>query len=326
MYSSPTTVDSSARRPTDDVEHGERDQLAASVLRGLSRSLRGQFALEPLGAFGYGLLTFGLLPLFRLRQQFRAYQALEAQQIWHAAEWLRTRSGGEESAWLADDAKRLRQPRRRGLWALVTLCALASIALFIPPLGEWHGLREVYERTYRFLRIPAPARDQVVLAQFLLWNVALSLGYLLHWLNVALHVKQMQSLVERFNLVARREGVLPIDRPEQDAGLTIGWIIGAAACSTLGAFWAIPLALAGARQGRYINHASAQLRAELLDRLRTMLAMRRPAVAVPHYPLHDRRCGNVLCRALLRAGADFCPRCGAAVATTSRTAPTSQVA
>ena len=308
------------------VAHGERDQLAASVLRGLSRSLRGQFSMTPLGALGFGLLTLGLLPLFRLRRQFRAYRALEAQQTWHAAEWLRTRSGGTPSEALANEAKALRRPQRPWMWIIMTLCAFASIALFVPPLGEWHGVSDVVDRTYRLLRTPAIDRDPTVLTQFMFWNMALGAAYLLQWLDVALHLRKMRALAERFDAVAVREGVEPIDQPEQELGLSIPWIVGAAASCAFGAFWAIPLALAGASQRRYIDGTSAVLRAQMLERLRTMLEMRRPAVAVPNYPLHDRRCENVLCRALLRAGATFCPRCGAAVNGAAGTKRDNQVA
>jgi hypothetical protein len=71
------------------------------------------------------------------------------------------------------------------------------------------------------------------------------------------------------------------------------------------------MALAGAAQRRYINGTSTRVRAEMLERVRAMLQQRRPAVAVPNFAIHSRRCGNGLCQATLRASARFCPRCGA---------------
>src|SRR2546430_9639951 len=73
------------------------------------------------------------------------------------------------------------------------------------------------------------------------------------------------------------------------------------------------MALAGASQRRYINVTGQQLRGQLVGRIRTMLLNRRPAVAVPNYVLHGRRCENGLCRATLPAGAQVCPRCGSAL-------------
>src|SRR5690242_6983876 len=92
---------------------GETDHLAAGVLRALGRSYRNQFSLAPSQAFWLGLLTFGLLPLFRLARQFSDYVTFEKQQLWHLAEWLRVRRGGEEAVALQSQLNRIR-PRRFG--------------------------------------------------------------------------------------------------------------------------------------------------------------------------------------------------------------------
>ena len=309
-----------------DRGHGdESDQLAASVMRSLTRSFRNQFSMNPVRAMALGAITFGLVPVFQLRRQFAGYIAYEAQQLWHLAEWLRTRSGGDEAAGLAEHARRMRHvDRSGGLWAVVTICVIAAFVLFVPPLGEFNGIGGMVDLTYRFLRSPRAWGSPTAAAQFVVWNVGLSLAFLAHWLRVRLHVAEMGELVDRFNAVARREGVAPIDRPTQGLGLEGAWLVGAAVLTMLGAVWAVPLALAGASQRRYINETAGRMRSQVLERMRLILLNRRPAVAVPNYLLHDRRCGNALCRALLRAGAAFCQRCGAsaggAAATTAASA------
>ena len=99
-----------------------------------------------------------------------------------------------------------------------------------------------------------------------------------------------------------------------EAGVEPGWWWTAGILSWFGALWSIPMAFAGAAQRRYVNGTSARVRAEMLERVRAMLQQHRPAVAVPNFTLHGRRCENHLCRTTLRAGARFCPRCGTSAA------------
>ena len=113
--------------------------------------------------------------------------------------------------------------------------------------------------------------------------------------------------------VAVRERVPPIADPPFDFGINGGWIVGPGLLAWLGgALWAVPMALAGATQRRYINRTATRTRGELLDRARTMIAQQRPPVAVPSYVIHGRRCDNDRCRAAIKAGARFCSRCGTA--------------
>lgn len=285
------------------------DQLGASVLQSLTRSLRGRFSLSAVQAIGLGLLTFGLLPLLRLHRDLRSYGAFESQQMWHAAEWVRIRNGGQDASALAEHAGRMRDRSGDVFFTATSLLALAAAAftLFLT-MGDHPAWRALIERTYA-VRSAASMTPAVAMG-FIAWNIGVGAAYILHWLRVRIQVKRLRGLADRFNAVALRDDITPLSEPQQRLGLTIAWIIGAAVSCAVGAFWAIPMALAGASQRVYINETSGQLRTELLERLQAMLSKQRPAVAVPHYTIEDRRCPNALCLAPLRVGARFCPRCG----------------
>jgi hypothetical protein len=288
-----------------DAGAGETDHLAASVLRSLGRSFRDQFSLTSADAAITGLLTFGLLPLWKLHRQFRDYITFEKQQLWHLAEWLRVRRGGEETLALHEA---LRKHRTSIFLSLVKFCGAAAFiaAVFVEMHGRFR-LRGLIDETYKLNWV----RDWPGHTIWVAWIAGLGIAYAAHWLQVILHERRLERFADKFNKVALREGVAPIADPPFDLGINTGWIIGAGLLAWLGgALWAIPMALAGAVQRRYINRTATRTRGELLDRARTMIAQQRPAVAVPNYAIHGRRCDNPRCRAAIKAGARFCSRCG----------------
>jgi hypothetical protein len=81
-------------------------------------------------------------------------------------------------------------------------------------------------------------------------------------------------------------------------------------CSA-GAYWGVPLMLAGAVQRRYISRTSARVRAEAADRVRTILLLRRPVMRVPPFARPTILCRTPNCRAPIPMLANFCARCGA---------------
>jgi hypothetical protein len=283
----------------------ETDHLAASVLRSLGRSFKDQFSLPAADAAIIGLLTFGILPLWKLHRKFRDYITFEKQQLWHLAEWLRVRRGGDESLALHDA---LRKHRTSFFLSLVKFLGIA--AFVVVAMAELNGrfqLRGLIDQTYRANWVRYWDRYEVWMA----WVAGLSIAYGAHWLQVILHERRLEKFAERFNKVAVREGVAPIADPPFDLGLNGGWIIAGALLAWLGgALWAIPMVLACAVQRRYINRTATRTRGELLDRARSMIAQQRPAVAVPNYVIHGRRCDNPRCLAPIKAGARFCSRCG----------------
>ena len=284
--------------------HPQTDHLATSVMRSLSRTQHDRFSLSPMRAALLGVLTFGLVPLWQLRKQFRNYVAMEKQQLWHLAEWLRNRRGGEHAQAVADAVTTIQW--RRGLSAIGTASLVAVMVGLIYLLRSGHSYRELIRLAFDE---HATRRE---LSMFLAWNVLLFIGFASHWLQIRLHVNDLQRVAQRMNELAKRENVAPIAIPRMELQNLTPWIIAAIVMAFFGGIWAVPMALAAASQRTYVNDVSSRLRTELLERLRAMMMQNRPAVAMPTYTIHGRRCGNDLCRALLPVGAEYCPRCGSA--------------
>jgi hypothetical protein len=291
----------------DPAAGGETDHLAASVLRSLARSFRDQFSLSAGQASINGLLTFGLLPLWRLSGQFRNYIVFERQQFWHVAEWLRVRRGGDDAIAMHDAIRKLKPGAFLNIGKF--LGTFVFIATVFADLGNRFNLSRVIGETYRVNWLRYGVDEPIWCA----WVIGLGFAFFMHLIQVALHRRRVERVVDRFNRVATREGVSPIDTPDFDFGLNTGWLLGPGLLVWLGgALWAIPMALAGASQRRYINRTATRVRAEMLDRVRTMIAQQRPAVAVPNYVIHGRRCDQPRCQAPLKAGSRYCSRCGLA--------------
>ena len=294
-----------AQSPEHLLDHPESDVLGTSVLRTLSRSYRNQFSMGPVRAGLLALFTFGVAPLWRMRSAFRGFVTLEKQQLWHLGEWLRNRRGGEEASAVADAISRLRL--RQGISSLTTICLIAVTFGLIVVLTQSGGVHAIVARTCQFT---TTGRDPKF---FVFWLITLCAGYTLHLIQICLHTQDIKKFAVRFNALAAREGVAPIVSPAAPVGMSVPWLILAILFLFKGALWAVPMAIACVAQRRYINETSLAFREQLLDRMRAMLHQRKPAVAVPSFVIHGRRCGNVLCRATLPAGARFCTRCGAAV-------------
>jgi hypothetical protein len=298
-------------QPHDD--NAATDHLADSVLRSLGRSFRNQFSLSPAKATAMGLITFGLWPFWQLSRQFADYVTFERQQFWHLAEWLRVRRGGDEAIALHEAVKNLKRSR-----ALKTVASL-GIALFIMAVcSELNGRFSIHSligATYHGRQVRSMSYHV-----WPAWVVGLSVAYLCHVGQIALHHYRLKQFAERFNKVAEREGVAPIASPTPSKNVDLKWIMPAALFTWLGAGWGLPMALAGVLQRGYINETATHFRAALLDRARAMIQQQRPAVAVPSYVIHGRRCDNPLCRTALKAGARFCSRCGASAGLISEVA------
>ncbi len=289
----------------------EPDQLGASVLRTLSRSYRNQFSTSAIRSGFLGLLTLGIWPLARLRRQFRNYVLFERQQNWHLAEWVRTRFGGEEANAFADATRALHYSRL--LQWFSTLCVIAVILFVIQPLDlkfDDGGINRVLDRTFGFLHLPASNYADDILPWFILWNVAMGLGYMTHWMQVRRYRRRAARTMTRFEAVVRREGVTATLPPRMITLPDFRWGAIGLILAAFGGFWAIPMAFAGAAQRRYIDVASATARAKLLEAVRAMQQQQRSTASLATYTMHGRRCDTELCRAPLPSGAKFCPRCG----------------
>jgi hypothetical protein len=299
---------------TKPHEHtGETDHLAAAVLRSLGRSFQNQFSIPAGKAIGLGLVTFGLWPIWQLNRQFRDYVTFERQQLWHLAEWLRVRRGGEDSLSLHDSLKQMRLNAGLKVLAWMGVAAFVLVAFLL--LNENFSVKALLEAT--FFRNRAPWLHREVWAA---WVGGLSLAYVSHAAQVALHHHRLEAFLERFNRVAVREGVAPLESPRLHTGLHPRWLPAAALAIWGGIIWAVPMVLAAGMQRAYINETATRFRAGLLDRAREMIQQQRPAVAVPSYVIHGKRCENPRCKATLKAGARYCSRCGASAGLISEVA------
>lgn len=284
----------------------QTDHLAAAVMRALSRSFMRHFSIRPGRAFGLGLVTFGIWPIAKLSRQFRDYVTFEKQQLWHLAEWLRLRRGGDDALALHDDLKSI-QPNG-ALRVLPMLCAAITCYLVFVQLSGHFSVNRLIHETWQLRRpwFGGGAPD----SSWKFWIVGLSVAYLLHVLRVALHHFAMRRFVERLNRLLAREQIPPVVMPAMGTGMSIGWWAAGLGLSAFGGLWGIPMALAAAMHRQYISSTAITIRAEMLASVRAMLQQNRPAVAVPNYVIHGLRCANPLCRAGLRVGAGFCTRCG----------------
>lgn len=285
------------------------DQLAAAVLRSLGRSHRNHLSLSPVRAGVLALLTFGVAPLLKLTRQFRNFVTLEHQQFWHLSEWVRTRTGSDEARELAEATRRIRFREGLVAWINTTLVMVGLIVFVV--IQDRFSLSTLIDGTYRYRGLWPGFYAERLAIVFAAWNVGIGLAYALHWLQVRLHGRDVARFAEAFNRVARREGVEELRPWRLDAGLDFGWIMAAVLLCAAGAWWSIPMALAGAGQREYINVAGQHLRTGLVERVSTMLLLRRPPVPVPAITIAGQRCPNDLCKAPLRAAAAFCARCGA---------------
>jgi hypothetical protein len=287
----------------------EGDQLATAVLRSLGRSRRDLYSLPPLRAMLLGWVTLGIAPVYRLARQFRDAVALENQQLWHTAEWIRTRAGGPEGSALADEAKRLRHHDGVMMW--VKLLPLGFVITALVMLQDRLNFDTVMNATYSFGRGMRSGYVGRYFPVFVTWNVFVGGAYLLHCLHVQIRRRDLRPFVEKFNVIARREGIEQLPPPRPFEAPLIGWVIGAIVLCMHGAWWTIGLAFAGSGQRDYVNNFGEQLRAALVERVHAMLLLRRPAMqVVPAFVISGRQCPNRLCQAPLRTNANFCARCG----------------
>jgi hypothetical protein len=293
---------------------GTPDPLSDSVLKGLSRPIGQKLSWGVVRTLALGLLSFGVLPVIAWVRSFRAFAIAEQQQYLHLAQWVRLNTDHPLARQLEQDARGLGS---RSLLTAMTLgamlVAVAGVACVIVhyQLPPWEAL---VAGTYAYggsaLR-DWPVRYFLVEPQIhRFWVWGLGVAYGLHWLQVQLHAQDVKGLVGRFNEIARAEGV-PTARVERvGTGLRPLWIAAGAVMWAWGAPWGIVAMLAGAAQRRYITWSSRGTRAEVAQRLRTMLLRRRPAAGVPMPVYLRERCVERMCRAEIPRGVNYCPRCG----------------
>jgi hypothetical protein len=270
------------------LEPQERpDNLSAAVLHSLSRPIPGRIAWGPLKSLILGGLTFGILPLISWPKRFGKLVVVEQQQFWHLVEWLRIRTGDPDAAKLLDS---VRDTGAVPTLRLVPLVMLIVLAVNFLTSFDASGLQ----------------RRQILGV----WVICLSVAYASHWLHVHLHVSEVNGFLRRLNPILLRQHLPPMAQYGVGIGLRPFWVVPGIIGAALGAWWAIPAALAGSIQQRYCRGTSNRIRSELAMRVTALLQEQRPAIDVPTPNGFRVVCNNRLCGKSLPGAAAFCPRCG----------------
>ena len=261
------------------------------------------------------LPTFGLLPAPLWPFTFDRLAAAERRQLRTLAAWVRANSD------VPDDGRLVRAiGNGRGAGTLKFLGAFflvwgASMALvFASTTTPASELDNIFNATYHY-RPFANAGGTGRHYAFVLWNVCLAGAYLCHWARVNLHASHVRCFLDEFNRHAIHVTLSPVFLRPVAFGFRPAWAIGAIVLLCLGAPWGVFMMLAGATQWRYAQRAGPEVRAALVDRMREMLLIRRPGIALPsdaelRAAITRPRCQTVGCRRPLLPGTAFCPRCG----------------
>jgi hypothetical protein len=290
------------------------DQLAESVLASLSRPRWGYRSRPwgPIKTFILGALTGGLLPLLIWPRRLRNLMIVEQQQLWHLAEWLRLRTGKPEATALRDESAAL-GPAAAPSFLPLLLAILAVLALLHLTAAFNFNPDHFRRLLYTF---PDPSwrsiRNRPYTDFWRQWTLLISAGYLIHWLQVRHHARRLRQYVKQFNAITAAEGIGPVWAHRIGIGFHPLWAILAIVGIWRGAFWAVPMALAGVAHARYVRITSRGIRGQLAGRVKTMLMRHRPALNLrptPNSP-PPLPCVNERCRSPLPPGSQFCPRCG----------------
>ena len=277
------------------------------MLRSLSRPDQGRHSVSALGAGILAVLTLGMLPLLTLRRRFRQYVLQERQQYSYLAQWLRERSDSGEEEIFADAVNTICY--RRWIHVVQGLALLGILSVFVTQASHWQaGFGAVMGRTFRFSRLGLE-QSQALYACFAAWNGGLMIAYLLQALQVHLHGREIERVLNRLpNEMKADDAIHP---PVQQGG--IAWVVAGLIVTLLGGLWGFAMALVGWTQRRYIEATAERNRGGLRRRVRSLMQENPPVRAIDRHTTHRPRCPNEQCRSNLPMGARFCPRCGAAL-------------
>jgi hypothetical protein len=291
-----------------DVPDAQGNALLQSLARPLSVDVSG----TPVHTLCWAFLSFGILPLLGLSRQFVGLARVEQLQFLHLAQWVGQHGQPPKASQELQAAALRLSPVWRinfvGFWLVVW-----GMGYFLVQVRQWGWAQYslghcLWISTYGYASQGwrRPQRDL-----FVDWNVALCLGFALHWMRVQWHAIQVHSFLERFNRVAVAEGLPAVMPAPLRSGLGWRWVLGAILLCGLGqAWWAAPMVLAAAAQRSYFRFTSRMDRTGLAHRLRQWMVRRRPGMEVPLPVLLRRTCPLPLCRAVVPDAALFCPRCG----------------
>ncbi|MGF1634624.1 MAG: zinc ribbon domain-containing protein [Phycisphaerae bacterium] len=301
-----------ANRPRLVMPPDRLDRLTHTVLAGLRRGvLPSAYYSSGLAAF-FTLLTLGVWPLWVMARSLDRYGTWEQQMLWHAAEWLRlhtARRDADDLKRYAEDIPRMLPPAWPGRLLLAGAIVFGVVAL---------GLAGVsFVGAWRVLTTLPFAPDALGHARALgvavgAYTVLVTAAGFHHLWRVNRRVLALRGFADRFNLLADDMRLLRLGPVAFVSGMRPMWLLLGVVLTAFGAFFALPVMLAGAGHRHYMTRRSTTLRGELADRVEAMLgAQGHPPERLP--PTHGQHCQNEACGTRLAAGASFCQRCGTAV-------------
>jgi hypothetical protein len=297
--------------PPDRPEH-----LAAAVMQSLSRQLPKPQPWGPIKTLILGGVSFGMLPLLSWPKCFGAYVVAEQQQFWHLVEWLRIRTGSPQAAELKQSVRNTGARITAWMIPLILLAwiVLVFIPLFVAP--SFH-IQDLLLATYghsQWTRFSRSWSTGPYLYFYHTWTLCLCFAYAFHWLHVREHANDVARMVEKINALLARENVERVSTRSPGIGLRPMWLVVGFIGAAFGAWWAIPAAMAGGMQAKYIYRTSPYTRTQLGQRVRQLLLSNRPPINV-QVPVQFRlACPNPLCHAILPHAVTYCPRCGMRIA------------
>jgi hypothetical protein len=299
--------------PSSLPPHGPyTDDLAEVVVRRLEKrpACRSWGLLKTLVL---GVPSFGILPLLAWPARFRDYVADESHALQELAQWakLRGRQPAAVGPLLAAAEETTISPLSFVLALVLSALVVGMFAIEFThvPFTLDRLLDSTYSQNFRFTATSRIPRYELI---YRVWVIALTVGYGVQFIHIRTHAADVQQFVERFNPVAQAEMLPPVRFPMRGwAYFRPMWILTAVILAMYGAWWGIPMVLAGMSQRRYTGITGRRIRHELAKRVKDIVMFRQLPAATA--PVIARRCENPRCLAPVRPQARFCARCGSAM-------------
>jgi hypothetical protein len=278
------------------------DQTLASTLR-RPNGLGGGWG--PISTVLLGALSFGALPLLAWPIRMRDLFAGEAARFVEISRFT-----VPDPTW-PHRLSLMRAARRTApialFWVLPVFFATFVLAAgAVMMLGEGPRSFDHLVRMTYVAGQSASLDDPLALLKSVvgIWSAVLILGYLIHFVHVQAHFSAVRRFLIRFNAVLVLSGVHTVPLPRRSVIPGIVWLAAGVVMTTFGAWWAVPMVLAGSYQRRDAYRMHRDLGKVLADRVEVLSLVKMTP---------DLRCQTPRCHALLRPDARFCPRCGSAV-------------
>lgn len=248
-------------------------------------------------------VTFGLLPAALWPSRWARLLDRERHDYVDLTNWWRRRVATADAQQLDQVLNTLRP---RPLLVVLPWLAVGFVAAVLGVGCYLDGPQRVWQTTYGFHYTlggwPVHGSFWDHLRTAWLWGLGAAYG--VQYYAVRSHGRAVGDLVRWTNRVARDNNYRKVRNEAGRTGLGPIWVIAAVGFCVAHAWWAIPMAVAGAAQRRYADVATGRLRQSLRAQAGDATATGEHAPA--------RVCPANGCGALLPSSARYCSRCGTA--------------